>query len=260
MRKLMRSTLWLAVALLSAGACSGPNAPQSFELEPTIGASGDGDWTPRAASSDISGGNAVAGSSDDEYRASLLRRREEIRGQLEVLPHDAQLTARTRMERELELVQERLNDVARAFVEQQRRTKLAKAALELFLRRAESEAWWEIDYGLRSGELSLVRSIVQDNLLRVERDAEATGLDAPEVRRLAAQAFLKIADVALSAADFQEANRSLKLAAEYSADLAVSMDALTDRAELLRSLGLEAEAAELDQQKRQMLLDAAPRQ
>jgi len=259
MREVMRNPLWFILALMIAGACDRPKEGESYILEPTLGASADEeDWTPTAASSDISAGNAVAGASDDEYRASLLRRREEIRGQLEALPQEAELLARTRMERELALVQERLDDVARAFVEQQRRIKLAKASLELFLRRAESEAWWEIDYGLRSGELSLVRSIVQDNLLRVERDTEDTGLDAHEVRRLAAQSFLKLAAVALSATDFQEADRNLRLAAEYSADLAVSIDALSERAELLRSLGMEEKAGELDQQRQELLLRAAP--
>ena len=252
MREVMRNPLWFILALMIAGACDRPTEGESYVLEPTLGASADEqDWTPTAASDDLSAGNAVSGASDDEYRASFLRRREEIRGQLEALPQGVELLARTRMERELALVQERLDDVARAFVEQQRRIKLAKASLELFLRRA-------IDFGLRSGELSLVRSIVQDNLLRVERDAEDTGLDAQEFRRLAAQSFLKLADVALSATDFQEADRNLRLAAEYSEDLAVSIDALSGRAELLRSLGMEEKAGELDQQKQELLLRAAP--
>lgn len=257
----MRCPLAIAAALVVTLGCSGPQADETaFVLEPTMtGSENAGDWVPRAASSEVSGGNSAAGGSDEEYRASLLRRRTELRGELEALPIDRAPLVRKRKERELEMIQERLDDVARAFVEQERRTKLAKASLQLFLERAESESWWEIDYAIKSGELSLVRSIVQDNLLRVERDAAAQGLNVGEVRRLAAQAFLKLSDVAESGADFEEAERALRLAAKYSSDLAVSMDALAKRAELLESLGEKEEAMELARQQHDLLRAAGPR-
>lgn len=258
-------------AVCAAGwACSDEPTVRREVLEPTTGAGGT--LQSVAADADLAVGSAVVGGSDDEYKAALLRRREELRGSLEAIPPGSATDQRSRYERELELVQEKLEDSTKAFVEQQRLEQLAVAAAELFLYRAEAESQWEMTYALRSGELSLARSIIHDNLSRLQHRARlaekpplpneprppmpAAGLD--DVKRLAGQAFSALAKLAESGADFEEAERAYRFAIEYSGDLGVSADAMGGYAELLRTLGRDAEAAKIDAQRAELLSRMVP--
>lgn len=253
--------------------CSDKPTSSRVVLQPTTGPGGAPlESVSPAASRDLATGAAVVGGSDEEYEASLGRRREELRSRLQAIPPDSAKEQRRRLEKELELVQEKFEDSTRAYVEQQKREQMAAAAAELFLQKAESESWWEMDYALRSGELSLARAIIQDHLARLERRTEraklpslpneqrvsAPGVEMRELRRLAGQAFLRLAGLAASGADFEEALRNYRFAIDYSGDLAVSADAMGGYAELLRTLERDEEAQEADRRRQELLLRATP--
>ena len=253
---------WVIWPLAALAACGGAPEPASRQtLEPTMGAEGVfSEPVSPAASSDMATGDAVVGASVQEYRASLLRRREELRTKLQALPPDKEITERRLAEKQLELIQEKIEDAPKAYVEQRRFLSMAVAAAQLFLEKAEDESWWEVRYALRSGELSLARSVIYDRLARVERMAEegVAGVDEAELRRLGGQAFLRLAELAESAADYQEALRGYRFAMDYSGDLAVSADAMSGYAELLDTLGRDEEAREVETRKQQLLLRATP--
>ncbi len=213
-------------------------------------------------------GLAAPARTPDEFRTALEQARDRRQGELAQVA-EASPTHR-RLRAELIAIERKLRNLDLAFLAQRNAFVLVQGSLTAFVYQHAPERQWEINYATRAGDTGLAASIVQDVLARFEtpgsvpvdhvavaqgEDAadELTGErvgDAASVRLKAesegADALLKLALLAIEAADFGEAEKQLRACIQYESDLTVRAEALSSYSALLGLLDRDEEARRID--------------
>jgi hypothetical protein len=261
------ATALLLLALARCGQPAGPYETAGLEIrssggDEVISEEGEGFGT------DSGPGLAAPFSTRDAFHDALLQAKARREGELAQLAPQAPIHRRLRGE--LVAIDYKLRNLDLSFLQQRNAFVLAQGSLSNFVYQYAPDREWEIAYAIRSGEAGLSASIVQDVLNRFETAAappldhidvpqEEAALDeetdAPirdmaaarlRAETLGADALLKLAQLAIEAADFVEAERQFRACLEYESDLTVRADALNSYAALLELLGRDDEAREMD--------------
>ena len=176
-----------------------------------------------------------------------------------------------RLTQEIRAIQDKQRNAGLAFLQQRNAFVLAEGSLDAFAYQFAPDREWEVDYAVRSGDLGLAASIIQDVLARFdalepprpdrpyqpqeEGDLEQGEPDASiqnqAAERLkaegqAAETLLKLAQLSIEAADFAEAERQFRACLDYQSALGVLTDARMGYAALLELLGRDDEARRMD--------------
>lgn len=156
-----------------------------------------------------------------------------------------------------------------AFAEHRQMLNSAHSRVQGFLARFSPDLEWEARYALQAGDLSLASALIQDVVDRLRTqlrrrnrtrsDGDVLELDVPVTRdvlaaeNMAAEAILGIAQLAEDSTDFKAAERGYALVRSYKPEIGVAANAAGAHAGLLRSLGREQEANEIQAEINQML-------
>lgn len=166
-------------------------------------------------------------------------------------------------------LEDKLDSVEFASAENRQFINSAHASVRGFLARFAPDLEWEAQYALQSGDLSLASALVQDVVdklrsqsqrgSRARSSGEVLELDdpltqdAPIAEKMAAEAIFRIARLAEDDTDFEAAERGYELARSYNPEIGVAADAAGAQASLLRALGREEEAGEIQAEINEML-------
>jgi tetratricopeptide (TPR) repeat protein len=233
-----------------------------------------GDGRPRHAGADSIGfgseqPDAVAGGvgissrrrlldegSIQDYRAALDQLVEQNDARLAAAePGDERMGAMALRKRRLD---RKLVAVDRAYSEHRDRRNTAQGRVYSFLIRFGPDLQWEADYGISSGDVGLVSSLVRDVVERLRKqpskpDDPVAARDMMAAEKLAADAFLHLGLLAEDMLDFETAERSYALARAYNPDLGVAVNTAEAQIELFRALGREDEAVRIESERAAML-------
>ena len=216
----------------------------------------------------------------DEFHEALTKAK--ARRELELEQLDPESPIRRRLRTEVVAIDLKLRNLDLSFLQQRNAFVLAQANLNNFVFQFAPDRQWEVTYAIRSGDVGLASSIVQDVLARfdtagaipvshVDIPQEAEGEETPldqeiethiqdlavdrlKAETLAADALLRLAQLAIEAADFGQAERQFRACLSYESDLTVRADALNGYAALLELLDRSDEARKIDEITAQSIL------
>jgi len=262
-----RLNLVLLAVLLGCGEPAGPYETAGLEVR---GSGGDEIISDEGEGVGTDGGPGLAApvATRDAFLDALNQAKTSREHELSRV--DPAAPSHRRLRAELAAIDYKLRNLDLAFLQQRNAFVLAQAALTNFVYQYAPEREWEVSYALRSGDIGLSSSIVQDVLARaapqdvrpvehVEIPQEETALDQEiethiadmavddlRIEMLGTEVLLKLAQLAIEAAELGEAERQFRACLNQETDLTVRNDALAGYAALLELLGRNEEARRID--------------
>lgn len=257
----------LGASLLGCGEPAGPYETAGLEVRSS---GGDEIISDEGEGIGTGGGPSLAAplATREAFQAALVQGKS--RRERELAQIDPAAPAHRSLRSELAALDYKLRNLDLAFLGQRNAYVKAQGAVTTFVFQYAPDREWEVSYAMRSGDIELTASILQDVMARMEpREVEAVDhVDIPQeetsldeeieshitdmaedelkVEMLGSDALLKLALLAIEAAEFGEAERQFRACLQYESDLNVRTDALTDYAALLELLGRKEEAERID--------------
>lgn len=267
------------MAVLAAFACGRPDLPNETAGVQYRSSGGDEVISDEGSAAAQSMGVGLTGpiATRDEYQQALARAKARRESELSQLEEGGPIQSRLRVE--IRALDDKAANLELSLLEQRSAFVMAEGSLSAFVYQFAGEREWETNYAMRSGDVDLAASIVRDVLSHFSSVEEAPvehvavpeeevsfaeqtpdeplmdlASDRLRAENLGAEVLLRLAQLAIEAADYGEAERQFRSCLNFQAVSGVRADALNGYAALLELLGRPEDARRIDEIAARMLL------